>query len=295
MQHRKWLVSLALAGLVTASVVVSAGATTTSIRSTAVSAPGAAPGVLSGTALLRVAHLSPDTAGVDVYLDGQRALGNVNYQTVSNYQAVPAGKHRLELRPAGAAASTKPLLDTTRDLASQQAYTAAGVGENAHLRGQVFNDDLTSPAPGAAKLRVIHAAVNVAPVDIDLVGGPALGTSIPFASATAYAEVPAGRYTLRVRTHSDGRTVLTVPNLDLGAGIVYSVAAIGGTAQKPLQALPLVDARGVEVLPAGAVHTGAGGTASRPQGSTPIGIWLLGGGLALAAAMLIPLRRRRLA
>jgi len=281
-------------GLVGALVVAAMGAGAGAAPTTD---PGAAPGVQPGSALVRVAHLSPDTAGVDVYVDGQRALGNVNYQTVSNYQTIPAGEHRLQLRPAGAAPTTKPILDARRDLASQQAYTVAGVGENARLSGSVFNDDLTSPAPGAAKLRVIHAAVDVTAVDVDLVGGPTLGTSVPFGTATNYSEVVPGISTLRVRTHADGKTVLTVPNLDLGAGIVYSIAVIGGIASKPLQVLPLVDARGVEVLPAGAVHTGAGGTAAPADASTPTGIWFLGGALAfgVAGAMAVVLRRRRLA
>jgi hypothetical protein len=229
----------------------------------AATAGAAAPGAVPGTALVRVAHLSPDTAGVDVYVDGARALGNVNFETVSDYQSIPAGRHKLELRPAGAAATSDPVLATTQDLASQEAYTVAGVGTNARLRGKVFSDDLTSPAPGTAKVRAIHAAVDVPAVDITLVGAASIGTDIAFGTATPYAAVPPGRYQLQVTDHDDGSPVLTVPDLDVGPGIVYSVAAIGGTAGKPVQVLPLVDARGAEVLPAGAVHTGAGGTATR--------------------------------
>jgi hypothetical protein len=291
MQHRKWLVSLAVVGLVTASTVGGGGAI-----GAAPAEPGAAPGAAPGTTLVRVAHLSPDTAGVDVYVDGARALGNVNFETVSNYQSIPAGSHKLELRPAGAAATTKPVLAATRDLASQQAYTVAGVGANADLRGQVFNDDLTSPAAGMAKVRAIHAAVDVPNVDIDLVGGPSLGTDVAFAAATGYTEVPPGRYEMRVRSDANGKTLLSVPNLDLGAGIVYSLVAIGG-AETPLQVLPLVDARGVEVLPAGAVNTGAGGTAVRPDDSASNTRWIFGAALAIAiaAAVAAVTRRGRLA
>ncbi len=296
MDHRRAWLGVAIVGFVlTTALATAAGAL----------APGAAP----GTSLVRVAHLSPDTAGVDVYVDGQRALGNVNFETVSNYQSIPAGRHKLELRPAGAVATSKPVLSTTRDLASQEAYTVAGVGANARLQGKVFSDDLTSPNPGAAKVRAIHAAVGVPAVDVTLVGAASLGTDIAFGAATPYAEVPPGRYELQVRTHDAGKTVLTVPDLDVGPGIVYSVAAIGGIDGSPIQVLPLVDARGAEVLPAGAVHTGAGGTAtefaassgSQANGSgagdsgvpTP---WLYGAAFAVIVAgltMTAVYRRRR--
>jgi hypothetical protein len=287
--RRAWL-GVAIVGFVlTTALATTAGAL----------APGAAP----GTTLVRVAHLSPDTAGVDVYVDGERALGNVNFETVSNYQSIPAGRHKLELRPAGAAATSKPVLSTTRDLASQEAYTVAGVGANARLQGKVFSDDLTSPNPGAAKVRAIHAAVDVPAVDITLVGATALGTDIGFGTATPYSEVAPGRYELQVRTSGDDELVLTVPDLDVGPGIVYSVAAIGGIDGTPVQVLPLVDARGAEVLPAGAVHTGAGGTASdstanaAANGVSAVSTgWLFAGAVAVILAGVSTtavLRRRR--
>lgn len=196
------------------------------------------------------------------------------------------------------------MLSTTRDLASQEAYTVAGVGANARLEGKVFSDDLTSPNPGAAKVRAIHAVVDVPAVDITLVGAASLGTDIAFGTATPYAEVLPGRYELQVRTHDTGKTVLTVPDLDVGPGIVYSIAAIGGIDGAPIQVLPLVDARGAEVLPAGAVQTGAGGTAtdfdanvgSATVGSSVSSGWLFVGAVAVILAGVSTtavLRRRR--
>src|SRR5262245_26862585 len=80
-------------------------------------------GIAADKSLIRVAHLSPDTPGVDVYVDGQRALGNVGFNTVSDYKSVPPGPHRLELRPAGAAADSTPAIDVTVSLQGGDAYT----------------------------------------------------------------------------------------------------------------------------------------------------------------------------
>ena len=50
-----------------------------------------ATAALAGTALVRVAHFSPDTAGVDVWVDGKKVLSNVGYNTVSDYVSLPVG------------------------------------------------------------------------------------------------------------------------------------------------------------------------------------------------------------
>lgn len=222
----------------------------------AIDAPAAAP----GSALVRVAHFSPDTAGVDVWVDGTRQLQNVRYNTVSDYATLPAGPHQLALRPFGAPATSTPLLSADVTLAAGSAYTVAGVGLNKKLRGQIFDDDLSTPAAGAARVRVINAAVGIEPISVTLAGGPAFRGSIGFAAASPYEQVTAGKHDVQVLGSAHEKVLLSVPGVDVGAGIVYSFAVIGG-AGKPTQFVPVVDARGPAVTPIGAAKTGGGGTA----------------------------------
>jgi hypothetical protein len=213
----------------------------------------------AGTAMVRVAHLSPDTGGVDVYLDGERALQNVGYNTVSDYASVPAGEHDVELRPAGAAPTSEPVLAATPTFAAGSAYTVAGVGLNQDLQGQIFNDDLSSPAAGAAKVRVLNAAVGIDPIDVTLTPAVGIPSNVDFATATPYDDVAPGMYDVSV-ADGDQTTVLDVPDVNVGAGIIYTFAVIGG-ADKPTQFVPVVDARGAAVMPAGGAATGGGATA----------------------------------
>lgn len=212
-------------------------------------------------ALVRVAHFSPDTAGVDVWVDGQRVLQNVGYHTVSDYQALPGGEHRLELRPFGAPGSSKAVVSATAVLPPGTAHTVAGVGLNKDLRGQIFTDDLSLPAASTAKVRVIEAAVGVKGVDVVLGGGPTLAANLALADASAYAQVGPGTYDVKVLSSTDRTTLADVPAVDVGSGIVYSFVVIGGGG-KPYQLLPVVDARGPAVAPVGAAKTGGGGTAT---------------------------------
>src|SRR5579863_7316941 len=109
MEGRNWLRRLgrlALA-LVPASAV---------IGMVAYAAPASAS---AGTGWLRLAHLSPNTPAVDVYLysfhnpKAMVVLHHVAYGTISGFESVPAGEYTIAMRGAGAKPSTPPVLSTT--------------------------------------------------------------------------------------------------------------------------------------------------------------------------------------
>ena len=252
-----------------------------------------AAGAQSGPAQVRVAHFSPDAPAVDVYVNvnDDKVLSGVEYKTVSKYLELPAGSYDLAVRPAGAAASSDAVIEATADVKAGNAYTVAAVGALADIEGQIFSDDLSAPASGKAKVRVIHAAPDVPAVDVAVEGGPTLFEGAEFPSATDYAEVDAGTYPVQVKAASGG-DVLLEAGLPVKAGTIYSVAAVGG-ASEDVELLPIVDATGAGQAPHGGIATGAGGTA----GDTTIpGVSLVLAGAAVLAmagvAASVLLRRR---
>jgi hypothetical protein len=252
----------------------------------------AAAGAQGSPAMVRVAHFSPDAPAVDVYVDGNKVLSGVKYPAVSKYLEVPAGSHDLAVRPAGAAASSDPVIKATAQVKAGAAYTVAAVGALADIEGKIFPDDLGAPASGKAKVRVIHAAPEVPAVDVAVKGGPTLFEGAKFPSATDYAEVDPATYPIQVKAAGKD-DVLLEASLPVKAGTIYTVAAIGG-AGKDVRLLPIVDATGMGQMPSGGVATGAGGTA--PAGTSVPGISLVLTGMAvlLAAgiAASVALRRR---
>ncbi|MFY9774010.1 MAG: DUF4397 domain-containing protein, partial [Trebonia sp.] len=87
----------------------------------------------SNTGWVRLAHLSPNTPAVDVYLysfgnpSAELVLHHVSYGTVSPYETLAAGEYTVAMRAAGAAASTKPVLSASLTVAPGGAYTVAGL------------------------------------------------------------------------------------------------------------------------------------------------------------------------
>jgi hypothetical protein len=83
----------------------------------ALAAPALAQG--AGEAHVRVAHLSPDAP--NVYVNGEPALTDVPYTTVSSYLPLPAGTQQVTVYPAGD--TTTPVIDAPLELAAGGAYT----------------------------------------------------------------------------------------------------------------------------------------------------------------------------
>jgi hypothetical protein len=215
------------------------------------------------TGLLRLAHLSPDTPPVDVYVDSVSSPGTgqsfpgVGYGTVSDYQQVPPGTYTISMRQAGADPASPPVLSTTVQIAVAQARTVAGVGLFADLGLEVLEDDLTPPAAGSARIRVVAAAASADRLDVALPGGTTLATGLAFADTSEYVEVPAGATTLEA-TPAGGQPV-SLP-VDAAAGSVYSVLVLDA-GDGGLTVRPTLDAAGAGAVPAGGVDAGAGGTA----------------------------------
>jgi hypothetical protein len=253
-------------------------------------APPAAGAAENG--LLRLAHLSPDTPAVDVYVDSVSDPGDgtalltvpgVGYGTVSDYEDVPEGVYTVSMRQAGADPATPPVLSTTVQVGADTARTVAGVGRFADLGLAVIEDDLTRPPSGQARVRVVAAAATAPTLDA-AAGGTELATGLAFAEAGDHTTVTAGARGLRVTV--DGEP--TELPLDLAPGSVYSLFVLdrpdGG-----LTVRTVLDAAGAGVVPTGGVETGAGGTA---PAAPPPGV--IGGAVGLTVLTGLVLARRSL-
>jgi len=184
---------------------------------------------------LRVMHDSPDAGTVDVFVDGERAFQNVPYSTTTDYQSVPPGQHRVQVAPAGKSAN-KSVIDVTIDLRRGTPYTVLALGKLANIKGQLLADTNKVPPAGNARVRIVHAAAGVGPVDVYPSGSetPVL-TSQYFGSAD-YINIPAGTYAFDVKLAGSSETVLTSQQLRFEAGWVYSLVVTQPTTgdAKPL-------------------------------------------------------------
>jgi hypothetical protein len=179
-----------------------------------------------GDACVSVVHASPDAPNVDLYVDGQLALSGLGFGWWSNWVALPAGDHQVQVTAAGAAPDTA-VIDATLSLESGKAYQVAATGFLAEITPQVFEADLSDLSSDTARVRVIHAVPDAPAVDIAVTGGDVLVGGLEFASSSDYLEVPAGSYDLEVRLAGTEDVVLPLPGVELTGGTHYDVYAIG--------------------------------------------------------------------
>nr|WP_062330775.1 DUF4397 domain-containing protein [Herbidospora sakaeratensis] len=233
---------------------------------------------------VRLAHLSPDTPAVDVYLypfGGDRAklvLDAVPYGGVSPYQNLSAGQYTVAMRPAGAAPDTQPVLSANVRVEGGQAYTVAGMGPYKSIRLQVLNDSMELP-DGKAGLRVIAASLKERTLTVT---AGDLKEDLRFADTPEYTEVDAAMQKITAAAGDDSASA----DVRLAPGSTNTVVVLDG--KRGLRLLPLTDAAAPGVTPQGAVDTGLGGLAP-----TGVPVWLFGlaGALVLAVgAVLVRLR-----
>lgn len=228
-------------------------------------APAAAAPAAGPTGWVRLGHLSPDTGAVDIYLSpygkqsGTEILRKAGYGTLTPYRSLAQGFYTVAMRAAGAPASDPAMLSANVQIAAGKAYTVVALGRRTELKASVLNDDLTPPTAGKARVRLIQAATNASAVDVVAVGGPVIAKDVQYGTATGYAEVPQGRWTLQISAAMQGKTLAT-PTLDLRAGAVHSLLVVN-TAGGSVDVRTMVDGSSMAAMPKGAVETGAGGTA----------------------------------
>jgi hypothetical protein len=239
---------------------------------------GSSDSAAAPTALVRVAHLSPDAPAVDFcvaphgtssflgpVLSGAGAAAGLAYSTVTKYLPVPAAQLDVRIVAPGSsscATSLAGLPDFTGlpalpagayvTIAAEGLVSSAG-GAASPFGLAAYIDDSTV-ASGQAALRFIHASPGTPAVDVGL-GGGVLFTSV--FTDVAFGEIatmgtgergyqvtaPLNSALISARAHGTTTDVLSISQASLPAGAIATAFAIGeiGNASSPLKVLLCVD------------------------------------------------------
>jgi Domain of unknown function (DUF4397) len=198
-------------------------------------APVAAPAhvVSDDRAAVRVAHFSPNTPAVDVFLKtpgdansaANRVLQNVTFPTASDYLVVASGSYDASVALTGTLTGVLNLNGAALAANTSTSVFAIGLlnGAGAQaLQLAAYADDRV-PAAGQAKVRVIHLAPDAPAVDVVVLSGgviaatPVSNLAYPSATATDLQLAP-GTYTLAVVPHG-----ATTPLLPSASGVTVTL------------------------------------------------------------------------
>jgi Domain of unknown function (DUF4397) len=232
-------------------------------------------------AMVRAAHFSPTTPGVDVYLSpfsgaGKLWLSAVKYGTVSPYFRLTPGLYTVALRLHGHAATEPPALQWTLDAVGGRAYTVAGVGAGTSVKGVVIHDDLSTPSTGTGRVRVIQAASRAPTLTVTATqNDQVVAKDVAFATTSPYSTVKSGDLSLHAAATDS--SVSTTSTVDVKSATVTSVLVLDAQGSG-ITIRAIVDSSGTANMPRGPVSAGGGGTAaggaptSADRSTVPVGL-----------------------
>jgi len=234
-------------------------------------------GTPAGSGWIRFGHFVSNAAPVNVKVDGTTIGTGIGFRDVTGYALVHAGNNALSVYAASAPAGASPIGSIEANVPDGGAVTVAafastgattsGTGSVAGgIALTVFTDNLSAPAAGQAKIRVIHTIPGAPVVDTELKAS-ASGSTTPvvnlspvgYKQASAYAPADAGTYDVIVKT-TTGTVVTQGTDWQAMAGTIVTIVIVEAPTGPSLEILS--DATGAGTTPNGAMQTGFGGTAS---------------------------------
>ena len=152
----------------------------------------ALPASAASPSFIRIVDASPDVATVDVFVDGAKFQGNVQYATITDYRQLPAGSHKVLAALISKGASGKAVAQML-SVQAGVAYTVAAIGtKSTGFSLRVFVDD-NLMAPGMAKVRFYDLSPQSYALSV-AIGSNTLIAGLSYPQASNYSRVRADMY-----------------------------------------------------------------------------------------------------
>lgn len=179
---------------------------------------------------VRFVHASFNAPNVDVYINGVRVLKDFAYKDVSNYLAIPAGKHQIDVYPAGNTVST--VLSRKIIVEQGKVYSFFITGDVKNVKWLALEDDFRIPR-GETKVRFVHLSHDAPPVDIAVNNRDVLFPNLAFRKNTDYLVLSPMTVDLEARIAGTNDIALSIPQVQLMPNKVYSILIVGSVANEP--------------------------------------------------------------
>jgi hypothetical protein len=189
---------------------------------------------------VRVLHAVPDAPNVDIYANDEILAEDLAFGEYTDYIEVPVGDYEVSLYVAGT--MDTPVLSNMLLVEEDEVTTVAATGTLDTIEFLAIPDSKMRMDSTKAMVRFVHLSPDAPAVDITLPDGTVLLENVSFGYLTPYITVAPDEYTLQARVAGTPNVALTVPGVNVDAGNLYSVYAIGLVEGEPqLEALLLVD------------------------------------------------------
>lgn len=176
-------------------------------------------------ATVKIVNTLPDAGSVDVY-NGDSKLNStaIGFGEATGYLSVAKGDATFNFKRT--IGGTTVLSSPVEFKSGNYSLFATGVTADNTTVGVLAEDNLDAPASGKAKIRFVHASTD-GPVLNFLVGDSLLNPNVGYKAASAFKEMAAGTYTIKLNNATSGETAISKNDVVLQAGKIYTVVAQG--------------------------------------------------------------------
>ncbi len=173
-------------------------------------------------------HASPNSPSLNVFLDNSRInFYPLFYTDYTGYLNFFSGERNMRVSPVNA---SNVVIDSTFTFTQGEAYSIFYVNSFDNIEALLVSDDFVSLNAGDAAIRFIHLSPDAPEVDLIR---EADGSSSTIADdqeylvASDFMTVTSGQQSFRVTTADNSQVLLSVPDVNLSSGRVYTIIARG--------------------------------------------------------------------
>ena len=175
-----------------------------------------------GIARIQFIHNLPLPFPVDLFLDGVKLMGGLNFQSATGYGHYAAGDHLITVNPVVPPGVVAPPIEIPLpSLVNEQNYAVIAHGSVANPSVKILHTKLRSSVDNMVEAILVHGSGDLGDVDVRILD-PAdnmtptkmLANNFSFDSATRYISLAPGAHNVQV-TSPDNRTEVEVYYVDL--------------------------------------------------------------------------------
>jgi hypothetical protein len=176
------------------------------------------------SAMIRFLHAATETTSVNVDVNSIRLFKNLDYKQVSDYLALPAGKHHIIIYSKDQ--PDVPILNKEMDIKAGRAYTLPLVLSKKQHRLISFENHLGVPKD-ESKMRFIHLSEDSPTLDFAVVKGDVVFPEVSFQQATDYLGLTPMTVDLELRVAGTKKIFFPLHRTLFKANEGYSLVAVG--------------------------------------------------------------------
>lgn len=173
-------------------------------------------------------NASPDSPPLDILMENGRInYYPLRYSDYSNYLNFYAGERTMRVSPVN---SSNVVVDTTFNFEPEAAYSLFYVNEYDDIQAFLVEDEVLSLSSGEAAVRFIHLSPDSPEVNLVRSVGDettVLAEGNAYLDPTSFMAVESGVQSFQVNLTANGEEVLSIPDLNLRSGGVYTILARG--------------------------------------------------------------------